>query len=112
MVSIFQKRQNKMIGKHLQQKFLYLLQALLCNYIGSFKTEATEGVSSVDGRTYGSFMMQMLTGSEDGRVDHVLQVSDCFVAMLSDIFALLILGLWVILFFVNWLPPVKPIKFQ
>lgn len=37
------------------------------------KVEAIEDVKEGEERTYGSIMMQRLTGSEDGRIDHVLQ---------------------------------------
>lgn len=37
--------------------------------------KAIEDVQEEEERTYGSFMMQRLTGSEDGRIDHMLQVS-------------------------------------
>ncbi|XXG39461.1 hypothetical protein AAC387_Pa01g0415 [Persea americana] len=37
------------------------------------KMEAIEDVQEEEERTYGSFMMQRLTGSEDGRIDHMLQ---------------------------------------
>jgi hypothetical protein len=38
--------------------------------------EACESANEKD-RSYGSMMMERLTGSPDGRIDHVLQVIKC-----------------------------------
>lgn len=43
-------------------------------------------------RSYGSIMIERLTGSEDGRIDHVLQVTE-LVSTLPYIFLLSVLDL-------------------
>lgn len=37
-------------------------------------TETEESDDEKDGRSYGSLMMERLTGTQDGRIDHMLQV--------------------------------------
>lgn len=38
-------------------------------------TDSTEDEEETKERSYGSLMMETLTGSENGRIDHMLQVS-------------------------------------
>lgn len=37
-------------------------------------TETEESDDEKDGRSYGSLMIERLTGTQDGRIDHMLQV--------------------------------------
>jgi len=47
-------------------------------YSISFLPICIEGESSEEEETsYGSFMMERLTGSKSGRIDHMLQVWSC-----------------------------------
>ena len=39
-------------------------------------TETEETDDEKDGRSYGSLMMERLTGTRDGRIDHMLQVEE------------------------------------
>lgn len=53
----------------------FLLIFILCN------AEVAEISSDKEQRSYGLLMMERLTGSEEGRVDHVLQVRICIIFM-------------------------------
>ena len=51
-------------------QFLYQIHKYSDNFCSLEDSESTEE----KGRSYGSMMMERLTGSSDGRIDHVLQV--------------------------------------
>lgn len=54
----------------------YISASLWSSWIWVFKhtAEAAEAGQEKQERSYGSLMMEQLTGSEEGRIDHVLQV--------------------------------------
>ena len=56
----------------------------MCKNYNVYIAEEGEDSQEKEGRSYGSLIIQKLTGSEEGRIDHMLQVR-CFTNLMLNL---------------------------
>ena len=75
------------VGKYFNHSYILLSILLIHEKILMFilqSAEEGEDSQEKEGRSYGSRMIQRLTGSEEGRIDHMLQVR-CFTNLMLNL---------------------------